>query len=152
MWLTPFKAGAMHKKRKGVYTMKEYGFEDFEPNVYAYKPIVEKGRRSHYSGEYEINASGILTRLIQEAGRFCESFASDLFTDWKGVENRISAGGEISEKYLFGFRQFGVDHADYVFSRYEMEGDNARHNYRSMWRLSVSANGEEITLILGRVF
>jgi hypothetical protein len=125
---------------------------DFKMNTYAYKPIVEEGRFSAYSGNWEINYSGILSRLIQEAGRFCESFASDLFIDWKTVEEEIESmkdGGAVS--FLFGFRQMGVDHAAFVLARYE-NNTHAEHEYRSMWRLDMNADGGKLTMTLGRVF
>lgn len=131
----------------------KYSYEDFRMNEYAYKPIIENGRLSRSSWKYEINYSSILTRLIQEAGRFCENFASDLFIDWQGVMEYIDRAKSGKEKmFLFGFRQYGVDHDSYIFSRYESERQYAKHNYRSMWRLDVSTNGEDITMKLGRVF
>ena len=45
--------------------------------------ITATGSYNLLEGKWEINTSFILTRLIQEAGRWCESFASDLFVQWK---------------------------------------------------------------------
>lgn len=128
--------------------------KEFKMNTYAYKPIVETGRFSSSSGRYEINYSGILTRLIQEAGRFCEAYASDLFIDWQTVEAFINDIGDGETGYfLFGFRQYGVDHTEFVISRYTNNcyRDPAKE-YRSMWRLDVSAEYSELTMTLGRVF
>lgn len=128
--------------------------KEFKMNTYAYKPIVETGRFSSSSGRYEINYSGILTRLIQEAGRFCEAYASDLFIDWQTVETFINDIGDGETGYfLFGFRQYGVDHTGFVISRYTNNcyRDPAKE-YRSMWRLDVSAEYSELTMTLGRVF
>jgi len=122
------------------------------------KAIIEDGRRGYYSGRYEINYSSILTQLIQEAGRYCERFASDLFIDWSSVVDWIdSAENGMEETFLFGFRQNGVDHKEYVLSRYENEKDRARYNYRSLWRLDVETSRneygtDEIKMVLGRVF
>ena len=133
--------------------MKTYTFNDFKPNDYAYKTITEKGRFSVYSGRYEINYSGILSTLIGEAGRFCEAFASDLFIDWSFVVDYIKNASENARmSYLFGFRQYGVDHAEYVLNRYNNEQGYAKHNYRSLWRLDVVTEGKEIKMTLGRVF
>ena len=130
-----------------------YYNEDFSMNEYAYKPITEDGRVGYYSGKYEINYSSILTRLIQEAGRFCEHYASDLFIDWQEITEMLDAAPDIiHETKLFGFRQMGVDHKAFVYSRYENSGNNARYNYRSMWRLDIDADGKEISMKLGRVF
>ena len=53
----------------------------------------------HYNS-WEINTSSILTKLIQEAGRWCESYASDLFIRWgviqKGLENATVEPGKRS--------------------------------------------------------
>ena len=133
---------------------KEYGFEDFRVNEYAYKPISADGRISSYTGHYDINYSSILTRLIQEAGRFCGRFASDLFIDWNCIVSKIEAAedGE-THTFLLGFRADGVDGNTFIFSRYNNYGDSARHKYRSLWRLDILTHDEdEITMYLGRVF
>ena len=134
--------------------MNEYTTENFfKPNVYAYKPIVEEGRRGYYSGRYEINYTGILSRLIQEAGRFCEYFASDLFIDWESVVDYIEhAEPGQKETFLFGFRQSGVDHKAFVLSRYENNGHNAQNAYRSLWRLDIETKENDMIMTLGRVF
>ena len=126
--------------------------ENFRTNDYAWKTIIEDGHLSYYSGRYEINYSSILTKLIQEAGRLCESFASDLFIDWQAVTRCIDTDAEINETFLFGLRQYGVDHKEYVFSRLENDGRYWKHNYRAMYRLDVTADGKDITMTLGRVF
>lgn len=132
---------------------KTYTLDDFRMNTYAYKPIEADGYRSSYRNVFEINDSSILTRLIQEAGRYCERFASDLFLDWESVQEFLNAAepGD-SKTYLFGFRQDGVDHDNFIFSRYASSGDLARYNYRSLWRLDIKTKGDHITETLGRVF
>ena len=131
--------------------MKEYTFDDFRINTCL--PVKkENGRICSYSGKYDINYSSILSKLIQEAGRFCDYYASDLFIDWKNVEKTIETAAPIKETFLFGFRSNGVDHAAYVFSRYRLEGTHAKYNYRSLWRLDIDADGESINMTLGKVF
>lgn len=134
---------------------KNYTFDDFKFNTYAYHLITEEGRRDYYSGKYEINYSSVLSRLIQEAGRFCEYFASDLFIDWGGVLRWMEEARENSEAvFLFGFRQNGVDGNSFVFSRYN-DGcyRYPEKEYRSMWRLEISTDDRDnIKMILGRVF
>lgn len=133
---------------------KEYTIDDFKANTYAYKPIKEDGYISYSEGGYSINHSGILTRLIQEAGRFCERFASDLFLDWKSVEKWIeNAERGDSTVYLFGFRRDGVDGNSFIMSRYNGGGyAYPEKEYRSMWRLDIETNGDKIEMNLGRVF
>lgn len=126
--------------------------ENFKVNDYAWKTITEDGHLSYYSGRYEINYSSILTKLIQETGRFCESFASDLFIDWQAVTRCIDTDAEINETFLFGLREYGVDHKEYVISRFENDGRYWKHNYRALYRLDITADGKDITMTLGRVF
>ena len=140
------------RPEKGWYkTMeKTYTLDDFRMNTYAYKPIEAEGLRSIYGDVFEINDSSILTELIHEAGRYCERFASDLFFDWGNVQDAVGAGANTT--FLFGFRQDGVDHNSFIFSRYASSGDLARYNYRSLWRLDIKTKGDRITETLGRVF
>lgn len=126
--------------------------EDFKMNDYAWKILEDSGSWSNYSGKFDINYSSILTRLIQEAGRYCESFASDLFIDWAGIEKNLSDRDYCGGVYLFGFRKYGVDHNSYVLSRYNNDGRYAEYEYRSMWRLDITVDGDDITMKLGRVF
>ena len=134
---------------------KTYTISDFKVNEYAYKRDIHtaSGYLSSYSGKYEINTSGILTRLIQEAGRYCESYASDLFIDWKAIEDRIYSNDAMFLSFLFGFRQNGVDHNTFILSRFN-DGmySHPEMEYRSMWRLDIEADGKEIKMSLGRVF
>lgn len=137
---------------------KQYTLRDFSVNSYAYGRdiITASGYLSSYSEKYEINTSSILTRLIQEAGRFCENYASDLFIDWQDVECSVdlfSCAEKIEKVFLFGFRQDGVDGENFIFSRYNSGNhSNPRAEYRSMWRLDISADGRKIEMTLGRVF
>jgi hypothetical protein len=67
----------------------------------------------------EINTSSILTKLIQICGTNCRSYASDLFIDWQSLAERLKNPAYHGEKMLFGIRENGVDHADFIFSRIE---------------------------------
>jgi len=131
---------------------KEYTVNDFTFNEYAWKPITDEGRRSSYSGKYDINYSSILTRLIQEAGRYCERFASDLFIDWQSVTEWIDGAEPGQEKtFLFGFRENGVDHDAFILSRFNSYCCPEKE-YRSIWRLDISTDYDDrITMTLGRV-
>ena len=84
---------------------------------------------------FDINCSSILTRLIQEAGRYCEQYASDLFFDWTQIDRLLSDGCMQTQSFLFGFRESGVDHIAFILSKgtdpcYE-------YQYRSVWKLDV---------------
>ena len=131
---------------------KTYTLDDFKPNTYAYRPISTSGRLNS-RGDWDVNYSSILTELIHEAGRYCESYASDLFIDWEAVCNFLDRSETNTERvFLFGFRQMGVDGAMSIFSHYESSEDLARYNYRSLWRLDIKTDDRSIEMTLGRVF
>ena len=109
---------------------KEYSIEDFKI-AYGEKEMIAQGKVTN--GELNINYSSILTKLIQEAGRWCERFASDLFIDWKQIDNELGHGAEHERSYLFGFRMDGVDHTPWVLTRFSQNN----YTYRAIWRLDI---------------
>lgn len=70
-----------------------YSIEDFKHSEFCEPAIVANGNFNvHLDGNeasFNINTSSILTRLIQEAGRWCERFASDLFVSWRSIEQKL---------------------------------------------------------------
>ena len=104
------------------------------------------GRHNSY---WEINTSSILTKLIQEAGRWCESCASDLFIRWgviqKGLENATVEPG----KYVFAFRESGVD-GNCEYKNYsDAHGSYGSCDYyRAVWILDISISEDTITMQL----
>ena len=126
---------------------KEYTIDDLKMReVYtsAY------GWWSHsWNPRFDVNYSSILTKLIQEAGRWCESYASDLFIDWTSLVEKWADRDYEGGSYLFGFRQNGVDHLEYVLSRLN-SGDSKE--YRAVWRLDVEVEEDKLTMKLGRVY
>lgn len=90
----------------------------------------------------EINCSSILTRLIQEAGRWCRRYASDLFIDWRSIDRGLENGTLESGTHLFGFREDGVDHTEFVLSRYD-RNHGICNEYRSIWRLDITIEDAE---------
>ena len=74
-----------------------------------------------------INMSAIYSKLIKEAGRICEYYASDLLFDLEGVKSWID-GCSKSEyapargvSFCFGFRKMGVDHWNFAKNRTNSE-------------------------------
>ena len=130
--------------------MRTYTIEDFRPSTYGDKPITEQAW-FQYGGLYDnsINYSSILTRLIQEAGRWCERFASDLFIDWNHAWSKITSLSPDSDNlsFLFGFREAGVDHTEWVLARHN-ESRCPHYEYRKIYRLDAEIEGEAITLKL----
>lgn len=90
----------------------------------------------------EVNYSSILTRLIQEAGRWCRRYASDLFIYWRSIDRGLENGTLESSTHLFGFREDGVDHTEFVLSRYD-RNHGICNEYRAIWRLDIIVEDSE---------
>lgn len=121
-----------------MYTIEK----DFSTKTYYSKVIEARGR------DFDINYSSILTRLIQECGRLCESYASDLFITWNGIIQKLKEKTMETSAYLFGIREMGVDHNEFVLSRYNNNKHYARHEYRKIYRLDVVVEGDSIRMKL----
>ena len=121
-----------------MYTIEK----DFSTQAYKSKVILAHGR------DFNINYSSILTRLIQECGRLCESYASDLFITWNSIVRKLEEKTMETSAYLFGVREMGVDHNDFVLSRYNTNGCYAKHEYRKIYRLDVVVDGDLIRMEL----
>ena len=106
-----------------------YGYE---------KNVIEgKGENTEFSDSIDMNYSSILTKLIQLAGQYCESYASDLFIDWRSIDESLRDGSIKSYSHLFGFREMGVDHNGFIFSRADNSHRYSHYEYRAIWRLDV---------------
>ena len=116
--------------------------KDFSTKKYNSKVIEAYGR------DFDINYSSILTKLIQECGRLCESYASDLFITWNSIVEKLKAKTMKTSAYLFGIREMGVDHNEFVLMRYNNDGYHARHEYRKIYRLDVIIDGDQIRMEL----
>lgn len=102
--------------------------------------ITETGYYDALRGKWVINTSSILTRLIQEAGRWCEYYASDLFIQWKyNIEDKLDNGTLENGTEVFAFRQSGVDGA----SRYD-----ETNYYRAVWFLDIETEKGKIKMTL----
>ena len=101
----------------------------------------------------------ILTFLIQKAGKICKHYASDLFISWSSLENEMKQDGleYTGGKYLFGFRESGVDHDNYVLSRLNNYGiEGLKRDIQELYMLEVSIDKEslpwcEIRMQLGKI-
>ena len=116
--------------------------KDFSRIAYDAKIIETEGR------DFNINYSSILTKLIQECGRLCESYASDLFIDWNIIDEKIQEKTMETSTYLFGIRETGVDHNPFVLSRYNNNGCHAKYEYRKIYRLDIIVDGDSIRMKL----
>ena len=104
----------------------------------------DSGRWSDWGCAYEVNYSDILTKLIQEAGRWCERYASDLFIDWNIIENKRHDRNWQSGNYFFGFRKNGVDGLSFILNRL-VENSEV---YRSVWMLKVEIENDFVLMEL----
>lgn len=120
-----------------------------------------------YTRYGDINLSSIYTALIQEAGRWCESYASDLLIDidgvknalekiddWKDLKNYEEVDGRETVYFKFGFRQDGVDHKEFIDIRSKEEAKKYYY-YRSIWELRISKTesfgGNGLQAVLHRI-
>ena len=115
--------------------MKKACIEDFKPVGYQ-SPITAGGQI--IAGKHNANMSSILSKLIQEAGRWCKSYASDLFIWWSAIAGQVEAGSLESGAYQFGFDETGVDSAKSILHHYENMDYMAGLRYRAIWRLDVT--------------
>ena len=120
-----------------MYTKKEYTVEDFNTPV-IYGETIEETAQSGSTLTY----SSILTKLIQEAGRWCKRYASDLFIDWYYLMQDINNGNLDDRTMLFGFREDGVDGNRFVCSRSSQDSIVAGYEYRALWRLDIHIDDE----------
>lgn len=120
-----------------MYTIEK----DFSTKAYHSKEIEAKGI------DFDINYSSILTKLIQECGRLCESYASDLFISWNTIMKKLKEKTLETSSYLFGIREMGVDHNDFVLARCN-SGSRAYYAYRKMYRLDITIEGDLIRMVL----
>lgn len=104
--------------------------------------ITEKGSLQY--GKWEINYSSILTKLIQEAGRWCKFFASDLFILWDlNIETPLKEKTINTGAFVFAFRESGVD----GLGHYAYHKDEPNY-YRAVWFLDIIIEEGKITMTL----
>ena len=90
----------------------------------------------------EVNDSSIWTRLIQEAGRKCDNYASDLLIDYESYKRdlpKFVKRGD-NHEWQFGFRQMGVDGASFVAAR-KLDG----YSYISEFTLALSIDEVQVS-------
>ena len=121
-----------------MYTIEK----DFSDKPYFAKVIDAQGR------DFDINYSDILTKLIQECGRLCESYASDLFITWDNIVRKLEEKAMKTTTYLFGIREMGVDHSEFILSRYNNNGCYAKYEYRKIYRLDITIKCDLIRMEL----
>ena len=103
-----------------------------------------------------LNISSITTKLIQETGRFCENYASDLLINIDRMNEHIKEMDVLKtpeKAYVaFGIRQLGVDGNAYVALRIYEGGQHASYKvisdyYRKIFCVKISRRVNEFGLL-----
>ena len=93
-------------------------------------------------GRWDVNYSTILTQLIKSVGKYCESYASDLFTDWQRIVRQLESGFPINETYIFAIRTNGVDHKEFYEVRKANPGMYGEP-YHEVWQLNITTEDDK---------
>lgn len=109
----------------------------------------EPNNENNNNGIWSINLSTELTFLIKRAGEICKSYASDLFIDWKTIDIALHTRDFKGGKFLFGFRECGVDSFSYVIYRIECEHDY-KETIKELYLLEFEVEGNNIYSTLSR--
>lgn len=125
-------------------------FEKYDHKSGVNCEVVDMGSFNY--NRISINWSDIQDRLIRLAAKYTDFYASDVLISINHIQQQIDSG-EFSPVYMFGFRESGVDHMEYVLNVNE---DAINHEYRAIWRLTVDnerANGlNSVTMSLHKVW
>lgn len=102
---------------------------------------------NHYD-ESDINVSNIATKLIQETGRWVESWASDFIITWDTVRKCINEHMKTLNRlptkiFLFGLRSNGVDHTEYILSNLYSDTGLNPYQYRKVFAVQVLDNADD---------
>ena len=108
------------------------------------------GTESPVATGTENNYSSVLTRLIQDTGRFCLHYASDLFILWETAitflgQISVWGGGSDELGFAFGIREDGVDDAGTVARNLE---NGFHYYYRAVYVLETTRENGRIHMSL----
>lgn len=106
--------------------------------------ITVDGEYNPYEHRWDINHGEIITRLIQDTGRYCQSHACSLFFTLHEIEQKLEQGKpNWKQSYIFAIHDRGVDDKE----EYEERKQNV-HFYRKVWQLDINTSSEMITMEL----
>lgn len=92
----------------------------------------------------DINLSSILTRLIKKAAT-CKAYASDLFISWESVQEKLNDPyRSLPFSEFFGFRENGVDHNPYIYTKLRDKATYGENIYNSIYRLDVWMTNDDV--------
>lgn len=122
-------------------------FDAYIPVAERFQMFSETGQWECNKGKYCVNLSTVLTKLIQEAGRWCEAYASDLFIEWRAVERHLEKMEDLTHtSFVFGMRRMGVDNAIAVFNKTQGSSGSLYREYRAVWCLDVKKAEDKLFL------
>ena len=107
-------------------------------------------------GKFDVNTSSILSCLIVIAGQTCKSYASDVLITWSDIVKDFSSPKYEGGKYLFGFRELGVDGNTYVLTRLNSGIEEYTREIKDLYMIDVSIehgkycpDEKDIKIVLG---
>lgn len=112
-------------------------------NSHYAEPVVHEHFQVHRDcfGRFNgLNTSSLYSFLIKEAGRLCDSYASDLFYDLKTLDEALADDTSIlfdqcEYRWVIGIRDMGCDHDSLIMSR--IKDHTYKAAYRKMYYLEV---------------
>lgn len=90
-----------------------------------------------------INMSSIYTALIKEAAR-CDNYASDILYEIANIDNAIRNLNKEEDSIIFGFRDMGVDHYNFIKSR--IEYGNLEDYYRTICFVEITKHDGSVVV------
>lgn len=125
---------------KNTYTLQDFEFEQVI--------TTETGTwRDVLGGMYAINYSTILTNLLQTAARISKFYASDLFIAWKTIDKYLYDKNFTGGRFLFGFREMGVDSYQQVLYRFN---EDSPKQIKELYMLDIDVCQDTITMTFGK--
>lgn len=101
-----------------------------------------------------VNCSDIATKLIQEAGRYCESHASDFLITWENVTEALRLYKTDRTRpvlVIFGLRESGVDHAQFILSVHKSNKHTCGYlglYYRKIYAVEITSGNKSDEIIV----
>lgn len=97
-------------------------------------------------GKSRYNVSSMLTLLVQETGRYAERYASDIIISANSLMRCLDEPlAHINEIFLFGIRESGVDHYEFVRSNMDSYRNNTsafEGYYRKIYAIKLTLHDE----------
>lgn len=139
---TPFeKLWEVYDKREAISAAELAPHEKHRnPNLPLFRET--GGFSADFPHRLIINLSSIETFLIQETGRYCERYASDLLVTWNSIKETMADRNPFSHvSYQFlGIRKSGVDGLSYVMAnmqQYKHQVSYLEQYYRKLYGIRI---------------